>query len=163
MKYGDNSVCWSQGPQGKAIVNSQGTGASAGLGNFSVASTKLITAQSQPLLLRGGNSGDSNALVGPDLTSMDLRTLTLKNGGRMAGIRNGTEAFAVVGSSRAYKNGNEMSVVTSGNASAGVTGNKVWVTDPQYGNSWATLCDCTTTQRGKKCWCSCHDGQCRQH
>ena len=37
----------------------------------------------------------------------------------MAGVRNGTEAFAVVGGSSAYKNGDEVFVVSSGTGSTG--------------------------------------------
>lgn len=164
VKYGDNAVAWSSSAGGGggsgSFFNSKGTAACVGGQNVSVASTKMIT--NTPGQLRLG-SGSSNSLVGPDLASMDLRTLTLSNGSRISGLRNGTEAFAVVGSSRAYKNGDEIFVVSSGTGSAGVTGNKVWVNDSQYGDSWAELCDCTTLNRGKMCNCVCHCDQTRRH
>ena len=146
-----------------SFTNFQGTAASAGRGNISAAFTKMITNSAGPLRLYSGGSGSSNALVGPDLISMDLRSLILNNGSWMAGVRSGTEAYAVVGSSRAYKNANEVFVVSSGTVCARVTGNNVWVNDSQYGDAWAELCDCTTKQHGMVCWCDGHSGQSRRH
>jgi hypothetical protein len=108
---------------------------------------KMITNSAGPLRLDSGSSRISNALVGPDLISMDLRSLILNNGGRVAGVRSKTEADAVASSSSAYK----VLVVSSGTGCARVTGNNVWVNDSQYGDAWAELCDCTTKHVA---WCA---------
>ncbi|KAF8852005.1 hypothetical protein BDZ45DRAFT_678684 [Acephala macrosclerotiorum] len=160
VKYGDNEVCWTNSATAGAFTSRQGTGAYLNDDHFSVASSSMIKNTPGQLLL---GSDTSKALVGPDLTTMDLRTLHFNNGGRMAGIRNGSEAFAVVGNSRAYKNGDEVFVVSDGNGYAGVTGNRVWVSDGVYGNAWAQLCDCTRKNQGRWCYCDCHCGQSRRH
>jgi hypothetical protein len=162
-KWGDNLVVFGCGSEGSSLANSQGIAASAGEENFSVASTKMITNSASRLLLDSNSSETSNALIRPTYFSMDLGSVILKDGDRMAGIRNGTEAFAVIGSSRAYKNGDDVVAVSSGTGCAGITGNKVWVNDSQHGSASAELCDCTTKQRGKRCWCECHGGISRRH
>jgi hypothetical protein len=162
-KYGDNMVSMSYGTQGRSLVNSQGTAASAGRGNVGAASTKMITNSARPLLLGSGSAGSSNALIGPGFATMDLRGMTLAEGVRMAGVRNGTEAFAVIGSSRVYKNGDDVVAQSSGTGCAGVTGNKVWVHDSEYGSAEAQLCDCTIKRRGTWCYCACHCGTARKH
>jgi hypothetical protein len=146
-----------------SFTNFQGTAAGAGSGNISVASAKMITNSAGPLRLDSGSPGSSNAIVGPDLISMDLRSLILNNDGWMAGVRSGTEAYTVVGSSRAYKNATEVFVVSSGTRCACVTGHNIRVNDSQYGDAWAKLCDCTTKQHGMVCWCDCHSGQSGRH
>jgi len=128
-KYGDNMVAMGYGTQGCSLVNSQGTAASAGGGNVGAASTKIIANSARPLPLGSGSAGSPNALIGPGFATMDLRGMTLAKGVRMAGVRNGTEAFAVIGSSRAYKNGDDVVVQSSGTGCAGVIGNKVDVGD----------------------------------
>lgn len=162
-KYGDNMVSMSFGTQGCSLANSQGTAASAGGGNVSGASTKMITNSARPLLLGSGSTGSSNALIGPGFATMDLRGMTLAEGVRMAGVRNGTEAFAVIGGSRVYKNGDDVVAQSSGTGRAGVTRNKVWVYDSKYGSAEAELCDCTIERRGMWCYCECHCGTARKH
>lgn len=160
-KYGDNMITMSSGPEGCSLASPFGTAASAGKGNIGVASAKMITNSLE--LPEPGSSGSSNALIGQSFFTMDFRSLTLGEGVRMSGIRNGTEAFAVIGSSRAYKNGNDVVAVSSGTGYAGVSGNKVWVNDSQYGSASAELCDCTTKRRGMWCYCECHGGTSRKH
>lgn len=156
--YGDNYAIRGYGSDTYASASyAHGTLAMAGSDNISAASAKMITNSTCRGLLEESAASPANALIGRDFNSIDFRTMPLPDGAWFGGIRNGMEAFAAVGDNRAYKNGDDVWVMSSGTGRAGVNGNQVWAS-----NEWfevtARLCACTDDQRGKDCYCACHRG-----
>lgn len=70
----------------------------------------------------------------------------------------------LMGGSRAYTDGYDYFVQSSGTGSAGITGGKVWVEDSKYGSvEMSTPCSCKKKNRGKRCHCECHGGRSKRH